>query len=407
MDGNARIRARIEGMRDRMVALQRDLTAVPALGPQNGGQGEWDKAQVLLRWLRDLGFPEAEVLSSPDPRVRRGLRPNIVVDAGRPGAAGGALWIMTHLDIVPPGEASLWTGDPYLMREEGDRLIGRGVEDNQQGMVASIAAALALRELSIAPARPVKLLFVADEETGSDHGIRYLLGAHDLFSPGDHALVPDSGSADGTEVEIAEKSLLWLKVATRGKQCHASTPGKGANAFVAASHLVMGIHGLNAKFTTADPLFDPPVTTICPTRKDANVPNINTIPGEDAFYVDCRILPSLPPAEVLSAIRELAGKTEGEFGVTVDIGTVQANSSPPTPADAPIVKRLTAAIREVYGVSARTIGIGGGTVGAFLRQKGIDTVVWSRLRETAHMPDESCSVSNMIGDACVMAALML
>jgi succinyl-diaminopimelate desuccinylase len=410
MEESARIRARIEGMRDRMVALQRDLTAAPALGPQNGGQGEWDKAQVLLRWIRDLGFPEPSVFSSPDPRVPSGLRPNILLDpvgSGKGRPEGGALWIMTHMDIVPPGEARLWSGDPYRMREDGERLIGRGVEDNQQSMVASLSAAAALRELGRKPARPVRLLFVSDEETGSEHGIQYLLRTRDLFAPGDHALVPDSGSTDGTEVEIAEKSILWLRVATRGRQCHASTPGKGANAFVAASRLVVDIHGLNARFSGTDPLFDPPVTTISPTRKEANVPNINTIPGDDAFYVDCRLLPSLPPEDVLRSIGELARKTEKEYGVTVGIETVQANSSPPTRAEAPIVIRLMEAIRKVYGVSARTIGIGGGTVGAFLRQKGIDTAVWSRIQETAHMPDESCLVTNMIGDACVMAALML
>lgn len=409
MVGDARIRSGIEGMRDRMIAMQRDLTAVPALGPENGGQGEWDKAQVLLRWIRDLGFPEPAVLSSPDPRVRSGLRPNIVVDAGGPpGAApGGTLWIMTHLDIVPPGERGLWTGDPYGLRVDGDRLVGRGVEDNQQGMVASLCAAAALRQSGIGPARPVKLLFVSDEETGSGHGIRHLLANHDLFSPGDHALVPDSGSEKGTEVEIAEKSILWLRLVTRGRQCHASTPGKGVNAFVAASSLVTAVHGLNARYAEEDPLFDPPRTTITPTRKDANVPNINTMPGEDVFFVDCRILPPVPPEDVLAAIRSLAGRTEREFGVTVDVQTVQANSSPPTRADAPVVQRLAAAIRTVYGVEARTVGIGGGTVGAFLRQKGIDTAVWSRIQETAHMPDECCLVSNMIGDARVMAALML
>jgi succinyl-diaminopimelate desuccinylase len=58
-------------------------------------------------------------------------------------------------------------------------------------------------------------------------------------------------------------------------------------------------------------------------------------------------------------------------------------------------------------VEAKTVGIGGGTIGAFLRQRGIQTAVWSRIVETAHMPNEYCVISDMVGDCAVMAALML
>jgi succinyl-diaminopimelate desuccinylase len=46
-------------------------------------------------------------------------------------------------------------------------------------------------------------------------------------------------------------------------------------------------------------------------------------------------------------------------------------------------------------------------VGAFLRKKGIPTVVWSRVDESAHQPNEYCLVGNMIGDALVMASMMV
>jgi succinyl-diaminopimelate desuccinylase len=400
------LQAKAAEKRDAMIGLQKLLTSVPAIGPQSGGTGEWDKAQALISRLSDLGFPSHEMFASPDPRVPSGKRPNIVVTL--PGrSADRAFWIMTHLDIVPPGEQSLWRSDPYALVVEGDRLIGRGVEDNQQSLVASLYATVILRELGLTPRRTVKLLFVADEETGSEHGIQYILGNTDLFRTTDYALVPDSGSMDGSEIEIAEKSILWLKVRTRGRQCHASVPGKGINAFLAASHLVVRLGGLAAAFGERDALFDPPVSTFTPTRKEANVPNINTMPGDDVFYLDCRILPSVNLEGVLSKIREISRTVEKDFGVTVEIETVQRASSPPTPADAPLVAALKRALRAVYGVEGKIVGIGGGTVGAFLRKKGIQTVVWSRLEETAHMPNEYCRIPNMIGDCAVMAALML
>jgi len=64
-------------------------------------------------------------------------------------------------------------------------------------------------------------------------------------------------------------------------------------------------------------------------------------------------------------------------------------------------------VREVYGVEGKAIGIGGGSVAAYLRNAGLDAVVWSRMEETAHQPNESALVANIIGDAKVFASLML
>jgi succinyl-diaminopimelate desuccinylase len=86
---------------------------------------------------------------------------------------------------------------------------------------------------------------------------------------------------------------------------------------------------------------------------------------------------------------------------------VQRVSSPPTPEDAPLVAALKKVLPLVYDVKPRTYGIGGGTVASYLRNRGIHTVVWSRLDETMHMPNEYCRLENMLGDAKIMAALML
>jgi len=400
------LRAAIAGKRETIIGLQRALTAVPALGPLNGGDGEWEKAQVLIAELAKLGLGPCESYPSPDPRVSRKERPNLVLTL--PGkSSDSTFWVMTHLDIVPPGEASLWESDPYTLVVKGDRIIGRGVEDNQQGLVASVIAALCIKEAGLVPARTVRLLFVADEETGSDLGVQWLCANTKLFRKEDTALVPDGGNADGTQIEVAEKSLLWLRFRVRGKQCHASTPEKGINAFAAGSHLVVRLGALAEMYPARDALFEPPVSTFTPTKKEANVPNINTLPGDDVFHLDCRVLPREDLRDVMQSIRGICDGVQRDFGVTVDVQQVQTSSSPPTPADSPVVTALKRAIKAVYGVDGKTVGIGGGTVGAFLRKAGIPTVVWGRLDESAHQPNEHCLLPNLMGDALVMALLMI
>jgi succinyl-diaminopimelate desuccinylase len=397
----------IETCRSDMIELQRGLTARPAIAPESGGTGEHEKSLYLEERVRALGFSLVERFTAPDARLPGTGRPSLMVTV--PGRdRGRALWIMTHIDIVPPGDLAAWQGDPYALREENGRLYGRGTEDNQQSLVASLYACLAVKQAGLVPPADVNLLFVADEETGSAYGIKYLLDSRpELFKKPALALVPDAGAPDGSTVEIAEKSLLWLKFSTKGLQVHGSTPHLGRNAFLAASDMVMRLAELNRLYARRDELFDPPVSTFSPTKKEANVPNINTIPGEDVFYFDCRILPQEDVEEVLGRMRAIARDIEKKYGVTVEMSPMQRESSPATPPDSALVTRLAAAIKRVYGVTARPVGIGGGTVGAFMRRAGIDTAVWSRIEHTAHMPNEHCLVDNMVGDAKVMAALML
>jgi succinyl-diaminopimelate desuccinylase len=400
-----RASAWLDGSVDAMIALQTELVCRNAVGPANGGPGEAEKAAFLQQWLPANGFPEALRLDADDDGVPRANL--VVVLPGRDRTR--RLWFMSHLDVVPAGDASLWKSDPFALRVEGDKIVGRGVEDNHQGLVSSALAAKALIDLGLQPACDVGLLFVADEETGSTFGLQHLLDHHPgLFGPDDAFVVPDAGNEDGSLVEVAEKAILWLKLHTVGKQVHASTPGQGKNAMVAGSALVLKLRGLYDRFDVRDPLFDPPLSTFEPTRREANVENVNTIPGEDVFYLDCRILPAVAVEDVLGQVRALCDEVARQYRVVVQVEVVQReDAAPPTPADAPIVGRVVRSVHKVYGVDAKPRGIGGGTVAACLRRRGFPAVVWSRMDETAHQPNEYAWIPNLIGDAKVFADLMI
>lgn len=390
---------------EQMIELETLLTAIPALAPESGGDGELKKCEALETYLRTLGFSVFERFDAPDPRVSSGIRPNLVVTV--PGKnSSRAVWVMTHTDVVPPGDLENWDSDPWTVRRENDRIYGRGVEDNQQGLVASVFAALAFIRNNIQPACDIKLLFVADEEVGSAMGIQYLLREHTLFKPNDIIVIPDGGDDKGSTIEIAEKNLLWLKITTEGKQTHGSRPDQGANAHLAACDFALRLNALEQYFDRRDPLFDPDRSTFQPTRKETNVPNINTIPGEDVLCMDCRILPCYSLETVREQVRLLAKEVETAHGVRISWTEEQSVESRATLPDAPVVTAVTNAIRRVYGIEARAIGIGGGTVAAYLRNAGFDAVVWSRMDETAHQSNEYCLFENLIGDATVLAAVM-
>ena len=397
---------RLETYQEYVIELQRQLVSRVALGPEVGGTGERDKAAFLADLLHSWGL-KVDDYPAPDDRVPGGQRPNLI--ACLPGHRPEKVWVLSHLDVVPPGDLSLWDSDPFTLRVDGDRLYGRGTEDDHHGIVMSLMAVKAFLDLQITPARPIALALVADEETGNDKGLAYLLREHRrLFSPRDLIIVPDAGSQDGTMIEVAEKSILWLKLTLLGQQSHASRPHKARNTLRAAAHVIVALDDLQREFPRENPLFRPPMSTFEPTRKEANVPNINTIPGRDVFYLDCRVLPDYDLAQVKERVQALAAAAAAKFGVTVAVEPVQTlPSAPPTAPDAPVVKALQQAIRRVYGREAIPQGIGGGTVAAFFRQQGLPAAVWMTANDCAHQPNEFCYLSHLLGDARVLAHVAL
>jgi len=402
-----RLAARIDSFRDRMVDMQIKLGSIPAISPASGGEGEAEKAATLLEFLEDIGFDDIQVIKVPDFDVPAGFRPNILASVkGRDDSK--TIWIMTHMDTVPPGELALWSGNPFKPWVEEGKIYGRGVEDNQQDLIASLFALKAFREEKILPNFDVGLAIFSDEETGNTNGLQYVLEHSNPFRQQDLIIVPDAGNRDGTKIEVAEKSILWLKFTTYGKQAHGSTPEKGINSFKAASYLVTELNGLYGLFPDINELFDPPISTFEPTKKETNVPNINTIPGEDVFYLDCRILSHYSVDDVKNRIEDFTQKIEHEFGVSILIEDVQnAPAPPPTSADAPVVIALKRAVKEIYGKEARPTGIGGGTIAALFRRKNYQAAGWAKIDETAHQPNEYCLIDNMIGDAKVFAHIFL
>ncbi len=94
------------------------------------------------------------------------------------------LAILAHLDIVPVGDG--WTVDPFGGMVEGDRIYGRGTNDDKGPAVAALYAMKAIQQAGIPLKREVRLILGCDEESGMED-ITYYKEHYDLprsgFSP--------------------------------------------------------------------------------------------------------------------------------------------------------------------------------------------------------------------------------
>ncbi len=390
----------IDEMEEEMVKLLCRLIETKAISPDFGGKGEAEKAKILMDYLKDFDYVER--FDARDERAEEGIRPNIV--AKLKGVVKRTIWIITHLDVVPEGDLRLWKTPPFKAVVENGRIYGRGSEDNGQSIVSSLFAGIAVLNAEVSPKYSLGLAFVSDEESGSEYGIRHLI-KQKVFSKEDFFIVPDVGSPNGEHIEIAEKSILWLRFEVFGVQSHASRPMM--NASRRAMKFILDLdEKLHSKFGARDELFDPPYSTFEPTKREKNVDNVNTIPGIDVSYMDCRILPEYDLEEVIDYIESVRRFHEIRDKESINVEVVQKSSSPKTPENADIVLRLSETISRLRGIKPKLIGIGGNTCASFLRREGFrESVAWCTTDSTAHKPNEYCKIENMVKDAKVFFSL--
>ena len=382
------------------------MLRIKAVNPRMGGQGEVERAQFLEGFLKENGLQVARV-DVKDAEAPGGVRPNLSAKLeGEDGMRN--LWFISHMVTVPQGSRDPRKTDPFEPTIKDGKIIARGAEDNGQSLAASLFALLTLKKLGVELPFNVGVWFVSDEEFASNYGIKALLKRR-LFREDDLVIVPDAGTPRGTDIEIAEKGLLWMKVTTRGKQVHASLPKKGLNAHRVGMKLALDLdETLNGKYRKRNGLYDYPVSSFEPTKIEANVGNVNTVPGVDVFYFDCRVLPEYSLDDVERDVRMKVSQYERRYKSKITFEEVEKEpAGPATPNDSEVATLLGRAVSRVAKVKPRFTGIGGQTVGNLFRMEGIPTAVWSTIDDVPHEPNEYSRIANLISDTKVFASVPL
>ncbi len=176
--------------------------------------GERDCAEVVAKKLRGLGLEVELVEKEPGST-------NVV--ARLKGTRGSPVLLYNgHIDVVPAGNG--WSRDPFSGEIVEGRLYGRGTADMKSGVASMVAAAEAIVKSGFKLKGDLLITAVADEETGSLKGTRYLI---ERGLKADMAVVSEPTDL---RVEIAHKGILWAEITTRGRGSHASRPHLGVNA---------------------------------------------------------------------------------------------------------------------------------------------------------------------------------
>jgi acetylornithine deacetylase/succinyl-diaminopimelate desuccinylase-like protein len=307
--------------------------------------------EYLAGVLGEAGF-ECELLGAQPGR------PNLIArlrgtggPTGPDGSAGPTLCYLGHVDTVL-ADAGEWSHGPWSGDIADGCIWGRGALDMKSQVAAEVAAAASLARSGWRPTRGELLIVtVVDEETGGALGAEWITQNHPekvrcdlLINEGGGAVFEYGGPPARRLYGVccAEKGVFRFTVTTDGIAGHASMPKMGDNALLKMAPVLERLAarqpayaltaepeaflrglgedpadapGAVARIAAADPrlatVFEPMFgVTFTPTRIRASE-KINVIPSSAELRVDCRVPPGLGEAEVLQAIAEVLGDTEG------------------------------------------------------------------------------------------------
>ncbi len=242
-----RERAAVSALDDEgLIAFLRGLVAIPSL------DGEETAAQRhVAAWMRGEGFGVDEwgidldaVAAHPDfsCEVERDAAVGVVgwVGPAEKRADGRDLILDGHIDVVPAGELSSWSMDPWRGALRDGRVYGRGACDMKAGLCAALFAAKALRDAGVPLRGRVLVAPVVGEEDGGLGTLATLLRGHTA----DGAIVTEP-----TRLRIVTTGAgsLMFRLTVEGHAAHGSVRAEGVSAIEKFVPLFAAIRELEAE----------------------------------------------------------------------------------------------------------------------------------------------------------------
>ncbi|MBB3945483.1 acetylornithine deacetylase [Rhizobium skierniewicense] len=314
----------------------------------------------IVEWIAGYaGRCGAQVTTALGPE---GDRSNLFISVGPRDRSGVIL--SGHMDVVPAGEAD-WSSDPFALRDDGDRLYGRGTSDMKGFLACALAA---LSEFAKMPLkRPVHLAFSYDEEAGCKGVPNLIKLIPTLCALPDMCIV---GEPSGLRAIRAHKGKAAARITVKGRSGHSSRPDQGLNAIHAMSEvLASAVHAATVlRDGPFDSNFEPPYSSL-QVGKISGGQAVNIIPDLCMADIEARAISGVSPAALLEPLRK-ATEALRISGFETAFDMLSAYPALSLPADAP----LATLMHDLTGLEPLA-AVSYGTEAGLYQAAGIDSII--------------------------------
>ena len=204
-------------------------------GTPESGQ-EVRNADLLATYLEGSGLDLQRYEPTPG-------RTSLVARIEGSDPTAPSLCLMGHTDVVPVTPEG-WSRDPFGGELVDGEVWGRGAVDMLNLTAAQAVVFRMLADRGFHPRGDLVFFAVADEESGSAHGARWMADHEWDAIAADYVLTENGGLHSGDPdapaigVNVAEKGVAWRRLTVRGSPGHGSMPYRTANALVKAAAVV-------------------------------------------------------------------------------------------------------------------------------------------------------------------------
>ena len=270
MDPRSTVVEAVEASREGLQSLLRDLIAFRTESQAKEATHFPEEARRCIDYVKGflsmLGF-EVEGWDV-GPSATFAAHPLIV--ARLPGSGDGrSLAFNGHVDVVPVGDRSAWSEDPFGGAIVDGRLYGRGATDMKGGLAAAMWATKVALEQGFRPLGDIVFHVVSDEEVVGN-------GTREIVERAPACDV--TLSVEPTELKLctAEGGLVHFRIEVEGVEAHASTrylsvhaggnDGGGVNAVEKMIKIIVALQELERQWANAKshPILPPGFDTLSP-----------------------------------------------------------------------------------------------------------------------------------------------
>lgn len=354
--------------------LTQELVRRKSVTPDDGG------CQMLIAdRLAKLGF-KAE-------RMRFGDVDNLWVTHGE---GGPVFSFLGHTDVVPTGNITQWSSDPFVPTIRDGRLYGRGAADMKAGVAAMVVTLEEFVAANPHHTGTVGLLLTSDEEGPTNlFGVRRVV--EEFRTRGqriDWCVVgePSSSQRLGDIVRVGRRGSLSGKLTVRGVQGHVAYPDKVRNPIHLAAPALAEL--AETKWDEGNAEFPP--TSFQISNINAGTGALNVVPGTLVVDFNFRFCTASTSQSLRDRTETMLRKHALDFAIDWNV-----SGEPFLTHDGKLRRAAMQSIEEICGIKP-TADTGGGTSDArFIAPMGAEVVEIGPVNASIHKIDEHVSIDEL------------
>ncbi len=184
-----------------------------------------DAIEFVANYLQKLGFKCLIKTFGPKEQKVTNLYATLGCNAPNICFAG-------HIDVVPPGNDSLWQSNPFRMYVKDDLVFGRGAVDMKGAIACSLVAVSEFLKENKNHNGTISFLLTTDEEGDGTHGLKEMLEhIKDIAPKIDFCILgePTTKHEIGDTIKIGRRGSINFDLTVKGKQGHVAYPEKAIN----------------------------------------------------------------------------------------------------------------------------------------------------------------------------------